>query len=266
LTTFDLDGYLARIGWAGPRAATRDTAAGILRAHMTRIPFENLDILLGRGVRIDPGSVYDKLVAGGRGGYCFEHGTLLQSALAHLGFEPAVHTARVILLRPRSEAAQTHMFLTVQFDGRTFVLDPGFGGHAPMIPVPIDADAGDGLDLHRLVNRGREWVLEAHIDGAWVPLWSSTLEPAEPVDFVMGNHFVSTFPASPFVTNLMLRAITPAGRVSVMNRVVTRRREGGEESHVIESRAALRALLNEDFGFDLPEAERLRVPSVAEWI
>ena len=67
------------------------------------------------------------------------------------------------------------------------------------------------VDVHCMVHRGHEWVLEAQIDGTWTPLWSSTLEPAEPVDFVMGNHFVSTFPASPFVTNLMLRAITPAG-------------------------------------------------------
>jgi N-hydroxyarylamine O-acetyltransferase len=266
LTTFDLDGYLARIGWTGPREATFATAAGVLRAHMNRIPFENLDVLLGRGVRIDADSVYGKLVASGRGGYCFEHGALLQAALVHLRFDPVVHTARVILMRPRSEAAQTHMFLTVQLDGSRFVLDPGFGGHAPMVPVPIESEARDGRDLHRMVQRGREWVLEAYLDGTWTPLWSSMLEPAEPVDFVMANHFVSTFPTSPFVTNLLLRAITPVGRVSVMNRVVTRRHEGGEEKQVIESRTALRSLLNEHFGFDLPEAERLRVPSVTEWV
>ena len=265
-SSFDLDGYLARIGWHGPRDATFETAAGVLRAHMTHIPFENLDVLLGRGIRIDRDSVSAKLVASRRGGYCFEHGVLLQAALEHLGFMPAVHTARVIMLRPRSEAALTHMFLTVPFDGRTFVLDPGFGGHAPLVPVPIEADAYDGHDLHRVVHRGDEWILEAHIDGTWLPLWSSTIEPAEPVDFVMANHFVCTFPASPFVTNLMLRAITPAARVSVMNRAVARRCGGREDKQVIESRAALRTLLNEDFGFDLPDVEQLRVPSVPEWI
>lgn len=265
MTTFSLDGYFARIGWTGPRQPSRATAAGVLRAHMMRIPFENLDVLLGRGVRIDPDSVYDKLVARGRGGYCFEHGVLLQSALANLGFETFVHTARVILLRPRSEAAPTHMFLTVTLDEHRCVLDPGFGGHAPLVPVPIDADTRDGGDAHRMIRRGGEWVLEAHIDGAWTSLWSSMLEPAEPVDFVMANHFVSTFPTSPFVTNLMMRAITPSGHVSVMNRTVTRRHDGREDKQVIESRAALRALLKEDFGFDLPEAECLRVPSVAEW-
>lgn len=266
LATFNLDAYLARIGWQGSCEATFATLAGVLRAHMTHIPFENLDVLLGRAIRIDPDSVYAKLVVAHRGGYCFEHGILLQSALIHLRFQPVVHTARVILMRPRREAALTHMFLTVVVDNQRWVLDPGFGGLAPVVPVPLTAaDVRDGSDVHRMVDYGHEWVLEVELKGAWTPLWSSTLEPAEPVDFVMANHFVSTFPVSPFVTTLMLRAITPRGRVSVANRAVTRRHEGREEKQVIESRAELRALLYEDFGFDLPEVERLHVPAVPEW-
>jgi N-hydroxyarylamine O-acetyltransferase len=266
VTSFDLDGYLARIGWTGPRDATFATMAGVLRAHMTRIPFENLDVLLGRGIQIDPDSVYAKLVAARRGGYCFEHGTLLQAALLRLGFSPVVHAARVILMRPRNEAPLTHMFLTVQLDDVRYVLDPGFGGHAPLVPVPLTAaETRDQRDVHRMIQRGDDWVLEAQIDGAPTALWCSTLEPAAPVDFVMANHFVATFPTSIFVTNLMLRAITDHGRVSVMNRALTRRHDGGEERHVLESRAALRTLLNEDFGFDLPDVDGLRVPSVPEW-
>lgn len=266
VTSFDLDGYLARIGWTGPRDATFRTLTGVLHAHMTHIPFENIDVLLGRGIELDQDSVYTKLVADRRGGYCFEHGTLFQTALLHLGFSPVAHAARVILVRPRNEAPLTHMFLTVQFGDARYVLDPGFGGHAPLVPVPLTAtDTRDHHDVHRMVRCGDEFMLEAQIDGAPTPLWCSTLQPAEPVDFVMANHFVSTFPTSIFVTNLMLRAIRGHERVSVMNRALTRRDDRGEKRQVLESRGALRALLNEDFGFDLPDIEGLRVPSVPEW-
>jgi N-hydroxyarylamine O-acetyltransferase len=259
--------YLARIGWAGAREPTFETLAGVLRAHMTAIPFENLDVLLGRPIRLDLPSVSAKLVGARRGGYCFEHGTLLQAALQRLGFDPVAHTARVILMRPRAEAPHTHMFLTVATREGRFVLDPGFGGLAPLVPVPIGEGrpARDDADVHRLACHGREWVLEAEIDGVPTPLWSSTLDPAEPVDFVMGNHFVSTFPESPFVTRLMLRAITPRGRVSVANQDVTVRHAGREHKRTITDRAELRALLLEHFGFDFPEAGRLRVPSVQHW-
>jgi N-hydroxyarylamine O-acetyltransferase len=266
LTTFSLDGYLARIGWGGPREATRATLESVLRAHMMRVPFENLDVLLGRGIRIDLDSVYGKLVTARRGGYCFEHGTLLLAALQHLGFQPVAHAARVIQLRPRSEAPLTHMFLTVQVEGAAFVLDPGFGGHAPRVPVPLTGDeVRDGTDVHRMVRQGSEWALEARIDGVPTLLWSSSVEPAEPVDFVMANHFVSTFPESPFVTRLMLRALTPTVRVSMMNQDVTVRDAGGQRTRTMASRAELRQLLMDHFGFDLPDVERLRVPSVPQW-
>lgn len=97
------------------------------------------------------------------------------------------------------------------------------------------------------------------------PLWMSTLEPESPVDFTMGNHFTATWPESPFVQRLMLRALTKDGRVSVMNRDVTVARAGAFEKSQLQDRTALRALLEKDFGIDLPEVERLRVPSVAEW-
>jgi len=266
LTTFNLEGYLARIGWDGRREPTRVTLDSVLRAHMQMVPFENLDVLLGRGIRIDLDSVYGKLVTARRGGYCFEHGTLLQAALQHLGFQPVAHAARVIQLRPRSEAPLTHMFLTVQMEGRALVLDPGFGGHAPRVPVPLTGqDVRDGKDVHRMVRQGSEWALEARIDGVPTLLWSASVEPAEPVDFVMANHFVSTFPESPFVTRLMLRALTPDVRVSMMNQDVTVRDASSQQKSVITDRADLRRLLIDHFGFDLPEVERLRVPSVPQW-
>src|SRR5262245_42643776 len=221
--SMNLDGYLARIGWSGSRAPSFETLAGVLRAHMTAVPFENLDVLLGRGVRIDLESVAAKIIDARRGGYCFEHGTLVQAALTQLGFAPVAHAARVIMLRRREEAPLTHMVLTVSIDDRTFVLDPGFGGHAPLVPVPLEEqqEARDGGDRHRMVRRDGEWVLEAWVDGTFVPLWTTSLHRAEPVDFLMANHFVSTYPLSPFVTTLMLRAFSRSGRVSMMNRDLT---------------------------------------------
>jgi len=267
MAAFDLDRYLTRIGWRGSRAATFDTLAGVLRAHMTAIPFENIDVLLGRGIRIDLDSVAAKIVDARRGGYCFEHGTLCQAALTALGFAPVAHAARVIMLRRREDAPLTHMVLTVSVGGRTFVLDPGFGGHAPLVPVPLEEgqDVRDGTDRHRMVRRDGEWVLEAWVDGAYVALWTTSLHRAEPVDFLMANHFVSTYPVSPFVTSLMLRAFSPRGRVSMMNRDLTVRHGISVEKTVLTDRAALRSILATDFGFDLPEIERVRVPAVPEW-
>jgi N-hydroxyarylamine O-acetyltransferase len=265
---FDLQTYLNRIGWRGPLDATLATLTGLMGAHMRAIPFENLDVLLGRGIRVDLDSVFAKLVTAGRGGYCFEHSTLLAAALARAGFAPVAHSARVVMVAPRSASPRTHMFLSVKIDGTTYVLDPGFGGHGPLVPLPLveNREVREGSDVHRFVRRDGEWVLETLIGGSMAPLWMSTLEADSPIDFMMANHFTSTWPESPFVNRLMLRALTADGRVSVMNRDVTVLRGGVSEKHELADRAALRALLVEYFGFDLPEAERVRVPAIPDWL
>ena len=134
----NLDAYFNRIRWGGNTRPTYDTLAQLVHAHMQHIPFENLDVLLGRGIRIDLESIQNKLVHARRGGYCFEHATLFAAVLEQLGFQPTCHSSRVVLLFPRTEAPRTHMFLTVPLPEGTFVVDPGFGSLAPRVPVPLD--------------------------------------------------------------------------------------------------------------------------------
>jgi len=265
--TIDLDAYFERIEWGGDVRPTFETLAGMLRAHMSRIPFENLDVLLHRPVRLDLDGLQEKLVRARRGGYCFEHATLFAAALEQLGFAPVRHTARVVLLAPRTASARTHMFLTVPLAEGTFVLDPGFGAQAPNVPVAVEDRAMSLSDdeTHWLVRNGRYWVLRVRTDDKIVDAWVSTLEEENPVDFEMGNHFTSTHPNSPFVNRILMRALNADGRVTVMNRDVTIQRENHADSSVLADRPALRALLVEHFGFDLPEVEHLRVPSIPEW-
>jgi N-hydroxyarylamine O-acetyltransferase len=248
-----VDAYFKRIGWSGPREPTFATLAAIARHHVRAIPFENLDVLLGKPPRLDLPSLEDKLVAQRRGGYCFEHTTLCGAMLEQLGFEVNRHSARVVMMTPRDQAPRTHMFLTVM----DHVIDVGFGGLAPHAPVPLD---GTPVGHHRIVREGREVAL-FHDDQR---LWMSTLEPEAPIDFEMGNHFTATWPASSFVQRMMLRAYTADGEVRVMNRDVTIVRGDASEKFQLADRAALRALLATYFGFEL-DVSALRIPSVPEW-
>lgn len=260
----DLDAYFERIHWSGGRSPTFETLAGILRAHTARIPFENLDVLLRRGVRLDLESVQAKLVRAGRGGYCFEHATLFYAVLETLGFQPVRHDARVVLFEPRTEASRTHMFLTVRIGHTRFVVDPGFGPFKSTDPLPL-TDARVGRGTHWLTREGELWTLHAPKDGEIVPAWVTTLEEAYPVDFELANHFIATHPASPFVNWIMLSAVTPDGVVNVMNRDVTIMRGGEAHRERLADRTALRRLLTEHFGFDLPEVENMTVPAIPEW-
>ena len=259
--SLDLDGYFARILWSGPKSADLSTLTGLLAAHMRAIPFENLDPLLGRRVLLDLGSLQDKLVRRRRGGYCFEHATLFQAVLAELGFTVTSHLARVVLAAPKTESSRTHMFNLVHLPEGKFVADPGFGGPAATVPLrlaaPPAAPAGHWFGR----DEAGDWVLR----GGPGDLWVTELATDYPIDFELPNHYVATHPDSIFTTNLMLNRFTEDGRVSLMNRDATLRKGGEVKSWRIADRGTLRDLLREAFGIDLPEAETLRVPAVAEW-
>jgi N-hydroxyarylamine O-acetyltransferase len=250
----DLERYFERIGWQGATTPTPDVLAGLLANHMRAIPFENVDVLLGRPPQLELGALEAKLVGARRGGYCYEHATLLAAVLRALGFEVRTHSARVVIVTPRSEAPRTHMFLTVG----DLMLDPGFGGLAPRVPVPLDGTAaGD----HRLVRDGAELVLEHRGQRLWV----SSLEHDLPVDFEMANHYTATHPRSHFTQRLMMRAFVPAGQVRISNRDLTVMRGDAVTTSTLADRSELRTVVATHFGFDLPEIERLIVPSVPEW-
>jgi N-hydroxyarylamine O-acetyltransferase len=265
--SLDLDAYFRRIGWAGETTPSLTTLAGLLGAHMAAIPFENLDVLLGRPVRLDLEGLQAKLVGARRGGYCFEHVTLLAAVLRRLGFAPVAHTARVTRLLSRTDAPRTHMILVLPMPEGRFVVAPGLGGFAPRVPVPLT----DGLavtvqgETHRMVRDGDWWVLQVESGGKMVDAWASTLDHDNPVDFEVGNHFTSTHPKSPFLNMILMRALTADGRVTVMNNDVTVWRNGTAQTAKLADRAALRALLAEHFGFDLPEVEQMTVPAIPEW-
>ncbi len=263
---FDLDAYLDRINYKGPRTPTYDTLAGILGAHIASIPFESFDVLLGRPIRLDPEGLQDKIVTRRRGGYCFEHGSLMYAALDKLGFAPVRHASRVVLFEPRHESVRQHMFLTVTIGGVTYVVDPGFGPFACSLPIPVDGTAVPSSEpTHRLAREGGDWILYVMREGQPIQGWISTMEEEHPVDFEMMNYYISSHPASFFTHNILASAVTDGGRVNVMNQVVNVVRGGVAESAQLPDRKALRSLVAQHFGFDLPELETIRVDGVPGW-
>jgi N-hydroxyarylamine O-acetyltransferase len=262
----DLDAYLARINYAGPRTPDYDTLAGILRNHSASIPFESFDVLLGRPIRLDPEALQAKIVAGRRGGYCFEHGSLMHAALESIGFAPVRHASRVVLFEQRHESVRQHMFLTVAVGGVTYVVDPGFGPFACQLPIPLDGTpVPTGAPTHRLSREGNDWILYVTQEGKEVPAWISTMEEEYPVDFEMMNYYISTHPASFFTHNIIASAATEEGRVNIMNQDVNIIRNGAGHSLRLTDRKGLRSLVAQHFGFDLPELETMRVDGVPEW-
>lgn len=134
----DVDRYLARLGIADETEARRLGAAGLMRAHLVAVPFENLDIVFAGGVPHDPRAAFDKIV-GGRGGWCFELNEPFAHLLSHVGYDVLRLGAAVLLGGPTR--VLEHLALEVS------------GGPDGLGPMLVDVGFGDSFDVPLHLNR-----------------------------------------------------------------------------------------------------------------
>ena len=221
----DLDAYLERIAYTGALKADPDTLRGLHRAHAAAIPFENLDIVLGRTIELGLDRVQDKLVRRRRGGYCFEHNLLFGAVLERLGYPVARLAARV---QPSGSGIRTHMALRVVAGGRPWLADVGFGASLleplPMEPVTVRQDAW----TYRLDPAGPDaWLLQAGRPDGWAELYQFTLEAQRPIDYAVYNHYTATHPRSPFVGQVVVLRTEPQVQYALRGRELTTTRPDG---------------------------------------
>ncbi len=249
---FDLRSYLARVG-------VRDeptSLAAVHRAHATTIVFENFDPSTGQPVVLDVDRLADKMIARGRGGYCFEHNMLLKAALEKMGLGPVdLMLARVRIGGTGDDRPLDHLLLRVTEDGRPWLADVGFAGGGLLDPVPFEVGVETDQSgwRYRLVEDGPELVLQVFQDGAWTDMYGFVPEPVPVIDVEVSNWYTATHPTSSFVTGVLVGRRSPDRCLSlfVFEQAVLVERPVGAASEVSEvARTEVPALLAERFGIE----------------
>ena len=173
---------------------------------MRTFTFDNIDVVLDQHPGVGLEQVQGKFVGRGRGGYCFEHGTLFAAVLERLGYAVTRRLGRV---GPPETTARTHCVVVVDLDGELLLADPGFGmSLLRTIPLADGATDDFGGWSYRLreVRAGevRAWELSRWRDEQWELMHTHDELPVQPPDLVSGHHYTSTFPASHFRHMLMV--------------------------------------------------------------
>jgi N-hydroxyarylamine O-acetyltransferase len=255
----NLDAYLRRIAYSGGLEPSAQTLAALHLAHATHIPFENLDILLGKSIALDLESLERKLIDGRRGGYCFEHNLLFSAVLEQLGFRVTRLIARV---RHRTTAIlpRTHMTLLVEFPDGRWIADVGFGADGLLLPVPFgeEAESRQFLWTYRVAAEGERWVMQSFRDGGLLDLYAFTLDPQQPVDYEPANWYTSTHPKSRFVQTLTAQRLGPDARFTLRNRELITDRGETVSSRTLQDHAEIITVLAELFGLDFPPGTTFR--------
>jgi len=228
----DLGGYLGRLGLPA-REPGRDALDELHEAHVRTFTFDNVDVLLEQHPGVGIEALNEKFVGRGRGGYCFEHGTVFAAALERLGYDVRRHLGRVGDPATGPVQGRTHMTVEVQLDAERLLCDPGFGMSLVRPVALADGAESDQSGWPYRVRRDADggWQLQRLREAGWEVGHTVDELPVLPVDVVMGHHYTSTFPRSHFRSGLMITQHQDGQHVAVTGTTVTIRRPGKPTEH-----------------------------------
>jgi N-hydroxyarylamine O-acetyltransferase len=255
----DLDAYLTRIGVTA-QPPSRAALDELHEAHVRTFTFDNIDVLLDQHPGVGLDEVQAKFVGRGRGGYCFEHATLLAAALERLGYRVQRRLGRV---GEPTLSGRSHCVIVIRLDDQPLLADPGFGVSL-LRPIPLEDGSTDeqGGWAFRVtavpIGDGRGWELHRRREGGWELMHTHDELPVHPVDLVVGHHYTSAYPSSHFRHGLTVAGHAKDRHTLVTHSTVTVRRPGEPTEHRQIAMEEVDDLLHE-LAVPLTDDERVRL-------
>lgn len=247
--------YLERIGHGWNVRPDVETLRSLHRAHVTAIPFEALDVQLGRMPSLEPEAIFAKLVERRRGGWCYEMNGLFGVALEAIGFSVTRVSCGVMRQDGGEERMGTHLALLVDCEG-PWLCDVGFGGSL-LDPLPLGVGERDEAPFTVSLERTDDgyWRFTEHFDAPFG--YDFRAEPADEALFAAKCEWLATHPESNFTLNFVAQKRFPDRHLVLRGRVLTDRGPEGATSHTIEHADELVSVLKDRFGIDEPRAHAI---------
>ena len=254
-----LRSYLDRIEYGGAIEPNFVTLAALQEAHVCSVPFENLDVQLGRPLSIRIEEAYEKIVVNFRGGWCYEQNGLFGWALSELGFG-VTRIAASVMRSQRGEASTANhlcLLVTTPESNTKYLVDVGFGG-SMIKPIALKQAQYDQppfkLGLEKLDDRyWRFW--EDAGDGKFS--FDFVDEPASESLLVRKNLSLQSDPASKFVLNLVAQLRSRDQHCTLRGRVFSVANSGAIESKILDSSEELVSTLMNKFRLDVQKVADL---------
>jgi N-hydroxyarylamine O-acetyltransferase len=254
----DVDGYLERIGFDGKPEPDGATLRQLQRAHMLAVPFENLDIHVGRPIVLEPDALERKVVAERRGGFCYELNGAFSALLGAIGFDVSLLQARVRKADGSGFGPPfDHLVLRVRCPDSPdeWLTDVGFGdSFLEPLRLEVGAEQLDSTGPYRIERaEGELELLRRPAEGAWGTAHRFGTYAHELSSFRAMCRWHQTSPRSPFTQRRVCSLATPTGRLTLRDDrlIVT---DGGHRSErPIDGEPAFREAMLEHFGIRLPE-------------
>jgi len=247
--------YLRKLGLNSAPEPSFETLSKLLALHQQSIPFENLDCMAQKPLSLKPDSLFEKLIAGIRGGISLELGTAFCYLLKSLGFEVQSYAANLINL-DEQDKQPLHRITCVQLNGQKYICDAGLYTETARIPLLFETDTeqNDGVCKYRLKLNCGQYILEQKERFLWTGLYAFKEADTTEAEFQKALDFCVNDTHSPFNKANKISIHLPDSFAYITADMIKYRRNGQTIKQLaIEDRRQMNKLLAKVFHISFGE-------------
>jgi N-hydroxyarylamine O-acetyltransferase len=250
--------YLQRIGAERPEVLDETALAGLHRAHLMTVPFENLSIHLGETISLAEDDLISKIVSRRRGGFCYELNGAFALLLQALGAD-VVRVAARVYGDGRLGPPFDHLALVVRLPAGNdrWLADVGFGSHSTY-PLRYDSrqEQDDPGGLFALTDAAGG-DLDVLRDGQ--PQYRIEPRGRDLADFIPTCWWQQTSPESHFTQSTVCSRLTADGRITLSGRTLITTSSGTRNEQQLENDDAVLMAYRDHFGVALEQIPTIPV-------
>ena len=245
----DINKYISRIGYEGKLSPNEECLKELHRCHLMSIPYEALDVQLGKRISLDLNKIFKKVIDNQRGGYCYELNYIFHWLLTKVGFENHLVSARIFdneKIGPEFD----HMAIVVKLND-LWLVDVGYGDlFITPLKIKTDIEQEDKFKLYKLIPDGKNdyLLLESLKSNVnWIRKYSFNLKPCLIDDFKDQHEYKQSSSDSYFVRNMICSLPNESGRKTILNNTFKIRTGSVVREKQFTSQKELTQILENDF-------------------
>jgi N-hydroxyarylamine O-acetyltransferase len=244
--------YLRRISYSGPLRPSAEVLCELHRAHMFTVPFENLDIAVGKRITCNEEAILRKIIEQRRGGFCYELNAAFAALLREFDFKVTLLSCRVARDDGKVAPEFDHLALKVDLN-EPWLADVGYGdSFVEPLRLTADIEQPQGTRKFRLTNEAGSLCMEMAESGAdWKRQYIFDLIPRQLEDFAGMCQYHQTSPESPFTQKRVCSRATPEGRITLAGSRLIITRNGKRDESPLASDEQWREALKKHFDIAL---------------
>lgn len=250
----DVDGYLRRLGIPEREPPSAEALWRLHTAHIARVPYDSLDIQLGKPASLDPAGSARRVVRDSRAGYCYHLNGAFSALLTALGYRVTRHKGGASMSDDEPPNVDGgHLALTVSGLGDDgWMVDAGLGDGL-FAPIPLAEGAYQQGPFHFTLRRSvvapGGWQFGHDRQGSFNTLDFGP-EEVEMDVFAEQHQHLSHSPDSGFVRVCTVQR-RDADAIDILRALtLTRRDAAGVSKTLLENEKDWRAAVADVFGIE----------------